>query len=203
MASPARTPALQPAPSADQRVFLHHVPWEEYERLLKVRGEDAGPRMTYLEGELELMSPSQDHEAIKTLIGRLLEAYALATGVELNGYGSMTMKSRPRARGAEADECYAVGGAKRRPDIAIEVIWTHGGLDKLEVYRGLKVREVWLYRRNRLEIYSLRRNAYIRIPRSEVLPKLDLDQLLRYVGSTNQTDAVRRYLRALKQGRRR
>jgi Uma2 family endonuclease len=159
--------------------------------------------MTYLEGELELMSPSQDHEAIKTLVGRLLEAYALATGVELNGYGSMTLKSRPRARGAEADECYVVGGRKPRPDIAIEVIWTHGGLDKLDVYRGLGVREVWLHRKGRLEVYSLRRSAYIRIPRSEVLPKLDLDQLVRYVPAINQTDAVRRYLRALKKRRRR
>jgi hypothetical protein len=28
------------------------------------------------------------------------------------------------------------------PDIAIEVVWTSGGIDKLEVYRGLDVPEV-------------------------------------------------------------
>ena len=181
----------------DQRVFLHNVSWQHYERLLELRGEDSRPRMTYLEGELELMSPSQDHEVIKTMIARLLEAYALVKGIELNGYGSMTMKNRPRARGAEPDECYAVGGAKTRPDIAIEVIWTHGGLDKLDVYRGLKVREVWLHRAGKLDVYALRKNAYIRIPKSEILPKLDLAQLVRYASASNQTDAVRRYMRAL------
>ena len=195
MSSPAR--AVWADASLDQRVFLHNVPWKQYESLLELRGEDSGPRMTYLQGELELMSPSRDHEVITKMIARLLEAYALAKGVDLNGYGSMTMTSRPRARGAEPDECYAVGAAKQWPDIAIEVVWTHGGLDKLDVYRGLRVREVWLYRSGKLDVYALRRNAYIRIPRSHVLPKLDLAQLLRYATASNQTDAVRRYLRAL------
>ena len=154
--------------------------------------------MTYLQGELELMSPSRDHEALKTLLGRLLETYALESGIELNGYGSMTLRSRPLGRGAEADECYTVGGAKARPDIAIEVVWTAGGLDKLEVYRGLKVREVWLLRKNALEVYALRRSAYIRVPGSAVLPGLDLDLLVRHLGEANQTQAVRRYLHALR-----
>jgi Uma2 family endonuclease len=94
-----------------------------------------------------------------------------------------------------------VGGAKKRPDVAIEIVWTHGGLDKLDVYRGLRVREVWLYKGGRIEVYTLRRNAYIRIPASAVLPKLDLAQLLRYTSATDQTDAVRRYMRALRRRR--
>jgi Uma2 family endonuclease len=196
MSSSARSP--WPETGQDQRVFLHNVSWKQYEQMLEVRGDDPAPRMTYLEGELELMSPSSDHEILKTMIGRLLEAYALVKGIRLDGYGSMTMKSRPRARGAEADECYTVGGAKRRPDIAIEIVWTHGGLDTLDVYRGLGVREVWLHRSGRIEIYALRRNAYIRIPRSAVLPKLDLTQLLRYASASDQTDAVRRYVKALR-----
>ncbi len=199
MSSPAR--AAPAHVGQDQRVFLHNVSWEQYERLLELRGDDSAPKMTYLEGELELMSPSREHETIKTVIARLLEAYALAKGIRLDGYGSMTMKNRPKARGAEADECYVVGGPKPRPDIAIEVVWTHGGLDKLEVYRGLGVREVWLHRAGRIEVYALRRKAYIRIPRSEVLPRLDLTQLLRFAPAEDQTDAVRRYLRALRKRR--
>ncbi len=33
--------------------------------------------MTYLERELELMSPSRSHEGIKKALARLLEAYAM------------------------------------------------------------------------------------------------------------------------------
>jgi Uma2 family endonuclease len=181
----------------DQRVFLHGVPWAQYEALLATRGDDAGPRMTYLEGELELMSPSRSHETIKKLFARLLEAWALATGEVLDGYGSMTLKSRPKARGVEPDECYAIGEPKEHPDLAIEVVWTSGGIDKLEVYRGLGVREVWIHREGKLELYSLRRGAYVRITKSIVLPSLDLDELVGYLDASDQTAAVRKYYRAL------
>lgn len=187
---------------ADQRVFLHDVSWREYELLLELRGDTAGPRMTYLEGELEFMSPSRSHESIKKLIARLLETWAFATNTAVNGYGSMTMKNRRKKRGAEPDECYAVGAAKEHPDLAIEVVWTHGGLDKLDVYRGLKVREVWIWRDDALEMYALRGEAYVRIARSHVLPALDVKELLRYVHASDQTAAVRRYFKSLQRKRR-
>jgi hypothetical protein len=31
------------------------------------------------------------------------------------------------------------------------VIWTSGGIDKLEVYRRLRVREVWIWKSGRIE----------------------------------------------------
>lgn len=52
----------------DQRVRLHAVGWADYEELLAMRGESAVPRVSYLEGELELMSPSADHERFKNLL---------------------------------------------------------------------------------------------------------------------------------------
>ena len=53
--------------------------------------------------------------------------------------GSWTIRSRPKERGLEPDECYILGdpGARKRPDLAIEVEWTRGLVDKVEVYRGL------------------------------------------------------------------
>ena len=51
--------------SVDQRVVLRGVSWSEYETLLAIRGDEAGVRMAYLEGTLELMTPSRDHETLK------------------------------------------------------------------------------------------------------------------------------------------
>jgi len=42
-----------------------------------MRGDHSVPRISYLGGEIEIMSPSRTHEAIKSLIGRLLETYCL------------------------------------------------------------------------------------------------------------------------------
>lgn len=187
-------------------MFLHDVSWEEYEGLLEVRGEASVPRMTFLEGELELMTPSRDHEAIKTRLGRLVEAWAEHSGVELYGLGSWTVKQRGEQRGAEADECYLVDpslgeGAEawpQRPDLVVEVVWSPGGIDKLEVWRRLGVPEVWIWRSERLDIYALRGDRYEEIASSAVLAGLDLELLIRFVRDPpGQTAAVRAYRAAL------
>lgn len=80
------------------------------------------------------MSPGRSRERIHTLFGRLVEAYADECDIALDGYGSWTLKDEAVARGVEADECYILGDPEAdRPDLAIEVIWTSGGLDKLDL----------------------------------------------------------------------
>jgi Uma2 family endonuclease len=173
----ARQLARPPAPDeVDQRVYLHGVSWAEYEALLAMRGESSVPRITYLEGEVELMSPSRSHEVLKKRLARLVEAWAEESGIDLEGIGSWTLKESREERGAEPDECYVVGGHDdfERPDFAIEVVWTSGGISKLEVYRRLGVREVWFFEDGALTFHALRGDRYERIPRSEVLPSFDL-----------------------------
>jgi Uma2 family endonuclease len=144
--STVSTTAIDPGVSVDQRVLLHGVQWRDYEALLAMRGESSGVRIAYLEGVLELTSPSRDHERIKTKLARLVETYSDELGLGLEGYGSWTLKKEKEERGLEPDECYSIGHAGEGPDLAIEVVWTAGGLDRLEIYRGLGVREVWVWR---------------------------------------------------------
>lgn len=187
------------AEQVDQRVILHDVSWQDYERALKMRGESSGTRIAYLEGELELMTPSDSHEQIKKTIARLLEAYADEHEIELNGFGSWTLKRRARKRGAEPDECYVIGARKRPvPDLVIEVIWTGGGLDKLAIYAGLGVREIWLWRENTIEVLVLARGRYVHRSRSTVLPGLDVGELAGFVSVESQSQAVRAYRRIVR-----
>ena len=197
MATPIATVT---APSTfDQRVTFQDVTWAEFELILAIRGDKAGIRMTYLDGVLELMSPSIDHEGIKTVIARLLEIYALEMGIPLNGFGSWTLKKAVRARALEPDECYSVGtGRPTRPDLAIEVIWTSGGIDKLEVYRGLGVGEVWMWRDGVIEIHVLVADRYEQRKHSVALPGLDLAELASFIEPEDQTGTVRRYRDALR-----
>jgi len=198
-------PALNPLPISvehiDQRVRLHGIDWEGYESFLALRGEQSGTRVTYLDGELELMSPSINHEIFKKTLARLLEAYAEEKGIELNGYGSWTVKSAKDKLGVEADECYVVGlrdGPPTIPDIAIEVVWTSGGIDKLEVYRGLGVPEVWFWQKGALQFFLLREDGYLASARSRLLPDLDPALIARCMGESSQTQAVRALRAALR-----
>lgn len=181
----------------DQRVFLDGVSFELYEGLVASRGESAVPRLTYLDGTLEIMSPSTHHERIKTVVARLLEAWAEEHDIELSGVGSWTVKRKRKRGGLEPDECYIVGPRQKpRPDIAIEVIWTHGGLDKLEIYRRLGVFEVWVWQDDRIQIHLLR--GYVPAQRSKLLPHLNLAELMRFIDPVRQTAAVRAYRAALR-----
>jgi Uma2 family endonuclease len=188
-------PLGPPDPSrVDHRVVLRGVSWQQYEELLRIRGDEAGTRMTFLKGELEIMSPSRDHELIKKMWARLLEAYAEESGIELVGHGSWTVRSVAVERGLEPDECYVVGVRDVvAPDLALEVIWTSGLLDKMEVSRGLGVREVWVWRDDRIEVCVLRDGAYERAASSELLPGIDLARVATLLRRSDQTAAVREY----------
>jgi Uma2 family endonuclease len=193
-------PAARRPTRRDQVVVLRNIPWEQYDALCDARKDSAGPRMAYLDGTLEIMSPSRKHEYEKTLIARLVETFGEETGLSLNGYGSETFRKKAEKAGVEPDECYCVGPAKKVPDLAIEVIHTSGDLSKLEIYRRLKVAEVWFWRKGRFSIHRLVDRSYVLRESSEALPGLDLDELTRIVAATDeshQTEAVRAYRLAL------
>lgn len=184
----------------EQRFLMSGVSWQQYETLLDdIRDDFSGLRVTYLEGTLEIMAPSRKHEFNKSVIGSLLEAYFQETRTRYYPLGSTTFRKQAKARGAEPDECYCVGSEKEFPDIAIEVIKTSGGIDKLDVYRGLEVPEVWFWQNDRFSAYRLRGESYELLDRSEFLPNLDLNLLATYVLHPEPLDAVLEFREAVRQ----
>src|SRR6185295_4153693 len=95
-----------------------------------------------------------------------------------------TYRSRVEEVGLEPDECYFIDTIKRSPDLALEVVKTSGGIDRLEIYRRLRVREVWFWIESVLEIYCLVGETYQKRAKSSVLPDLDLKELIRRVDRT-------------------
>lgn len=79
------------------------------------------------------------------------------------------------------------------PDLAIEVVLTSGGVDKLAVYQRLGVREVWFWHQGHFEVYHLRDGVYEAIASSELLPRLDLTLLAYYVGQEEPLEALLAY----------
>lgn len=188
-------------PTTEQRIILDGITWHQYDTFVSMF-VDEFPRLTYLEGKLEIiMTVSPEHERLKKIIARLLEAYAEERNIELNGYGNATFRSQAAARGAEPDECYCLGALGVVPDIAIEIALTSGGIDKLEVYRGLGVREVWFWQKNQLSFQILQpeTSIYRESSRSGLLPDLDPSLLTSFIVYSNQTQAVRAYRQALQQ----
>jgi Uma2 family endonuclease len=181
---------LLQAKDPEERQTITGVNWESYEALLNDLGDSLQYRVTYLDGVIELVSPSRRHENRKTVIGSLLEDYLKDKRIRYFPLGSTTFRKEAKRGGVEPDESYCIGTEKEVPDIAIEVIVTSGGIDKLEVYKRLGVREVWFFQNNQFAIYHLRGENYESVAKSELLPNLDLTILAQYAVADDPLDAA-------------
>jgi len=191
----------------EQRLIINGVTWEQYSTLVNIYTDEyPSLHMTYLNGVLEIMTTSNEHERLKKIFARLLEMYFVERQIDLNGYGQTTFRQELAQRGLEPDECYCFGALKEVPDIAIEIVVSSGGIDKLEVYRGLGIPEVWFWyaKQQQWKLYRLREDAheskYELIPHSEFLPELDFDLLSQFAKETSQTKAVIAYRETLVKG---
>jgi Uma2 family endonuclease len=187
------------APVPDQPNIISGVEWADYEALLALRGERSRPKLAYLDGVVELMSTSREHERLKSTIGRLVEVYCLERDIDVSAYGNWTLKHKLKRTGVEADECYVFGphpSAKDRPDLAIEIVRTRGGIDKLEAYRRLQIGEVWFWRLEAISVHLLDREGYKTSERSACIPDLDLELICRLALVEPMTEATKR-LRAV------
>ncbi len=88
------------------------------------------------------------------------------------------------------------------PDLAIEIVQTSGGVDKLEIYRRLGVREVWFWIDDGFAIYRLAGERFRKHAESVALRGIDLEHiavLLRTTEPRRQTAVARAYRRALRE----
>jgi Uma2 family endonuclease len=80
----------------ETRIVLPNVSWQHYETLIAMFGDRPRLRMTYLEGNLEIMTISLEHEMLKKIIALLLEIYALEQDLDLFSCGSATFRQQIR-----------------------------------------------------------------------------------------------------------
>ncbi|MEL4894224.1 Uma2 family endonuclease [Crocosphaera sp. Alani8] len=177
----------------EQRLILTDVSWQEYEQFLESLGDSGAYRTIYLQGVLEIMSPSRRHEVSKKNIGRLLEVYLEIAEIDFWGLGSTTLIARKGEAGKEPDECYCLQTEKEFPDLAIEIIVTSGSIKVLEVYRRLEVKEVWLWQNDQLDIYCLENEQYSPKETSQLLPELNINLLCQFINHPNPRLAMKEF----------
>lgn len=169
-----------PKHDPEERQLISGVSWEGYQSLLDTLGESGRYRITYDQGLLEIMSPSRRHERAKKIISSLLEDYFKAKAIPFFPLGSTTFYHREVKGGTEPDESYCFQVEKEIPDLAIEVVVTSGGINKLEIYQRLGVAEVWFFQNNQLSIYVLENTRYQLNSFSRLFPDLKIDLLAFY-----------------------
>jgi Uma2 family endonuclease len=185
----------------DQIYITTEVSWSEYEAITQHFVDQSHYRISYLEGTLQIMSPGRNHEIVKKHISNLLEAYFQEAEIDYYPLASTTLRVQKKQAGKEPDESYCLETEKEFPDLAIEVIYSSGNIDILEIYKRLQVKEVWLWQNNELKIYCLDNNEYAQVISSQVLPNLDIKFLIKYVSQPNLRLAVKEFRQEVRENK--
>ncbi len=156
-------------------LVLQGYTWDHYLSLDELF-QDSSVRIRFLHDTIEIMPPaSEDHESRKIHVSCLVEQWCLEKDINLIGRGSTTIKQEKIA-GGEPDESYCIGEPKPFPDLAIEIALTSGGLSKRAFYQVYQVPEVWIWRNEKLLVftYNSESSGYDEVFESDVLPGIPL-----------------------------
>ena len=178
MATTTTTPDV-----ANQQVVLSNVSWETYEMLLEDLEGRSAPRLTYDRGQLEIMSPTPEHERLNRRINLIVDIVAAELDIRVDVLGSTTFRRQDIDRGFEPGSCFYVAKADRvrgkkridlgkdpAPDLVIEIDITSSSIPKMPIFAHFGVPEVWQYDGSSLRMSKLEGNEYVSIDRSLAFP---------------------------------
>ncbi|OAB58986.1 hypothetical protein AY599_28405 [Leptolyngbya valderiana BDU 20041] len=186
--------------SIDRRIVQSGMSWQQFELIRAGFADSPNIRLAYYDNTIEILMPGRDRELFGRLIGFLIGLFCLEKGIEFEPTGAMTQE-REGEVSVQADESYCFGSSKPVPDLVVEVVFSSGGLQKLQRYRVLGVPEVWFWQDGLFSLYRLRDEGYAKINRSEIpqLATLDIELLTRCVlmAETSRLEAARVFRKTL------
>jgi Uma2 family endonuclease len=188
----------------EQRLILPlSMTWEQFKALDSLLEYTRSVRLSYLDGYVEIMTGSSQHEIIKYLMALLLGQFFLEKDISFRPRGSATLQGEAKGSSKEPDLSYYFGEDRRQretPDLAIEVVFTSGTINKLEYYRRFNVAEVWFWEDGVFSIYELNSEGYDRVSRSMLLPDLDLELLGRCLKMSEEKETLKVFRDAVRAG---
>lgn len=166
-----------------------NVDWDTYVQFNDSL-DTCGIRLTYHEGNLEIMTVSGDHDGVNRLIASLFENLAEGLEIDFKNFGGTTHRSRKAQTGFEPDTCFYVTNLDYRfkpgpiilprdpaPDLIIEVDISRSSLNKMKAYAAVGCREGWRYHDGHLTLFALAPGQVEIVSASAVLPGVSVDDL--------------------------
>ena len=187
------TTTLEKLERLDEPILIDELSWREFKAVEQLLSRP-GLRLSFLDGVLEIRRmPGRKHETAKQRISTLVDLYLEYAGIDFTPTGSVTLESETGRVKREADLSYELGPNREFPDLAVEVVVTSGGINKLEAYKRLQIPEVWFWENGALRMYSLGADGYAEVDRSFVLPELDIVLLVKCINIENHLQAMREF----------
>ncbi len=147
------TTTLDESITCKNLLLIYDVTWNQLETIETSFQEIGCIRFTYLDGVLQIMNLSLEHEETKFIIDALLTAYMRVKGIRFYGRGSTTIGNKTMGGKKEPDQSYNIHYKKAIPDLVIEVVVSSGGINTLDLYQRIGIPEVWFWEDGVLSVY--------------------------------------------------
>lgn len=190
----------------DQILTITGPSWSDYQKFESP--EYPGYRVSYINGEITIVSPGRNHERIAEIINRLIIAYCEKYELQDFPFGQTRLEISGQA-GREPDLAYAFNADKDLPDLAVEVIFrsdpgeetspkeraNSGDIETLKSsYKNIGIPELWVWKDNVITFYYLEQNNYIVLKSSRILDRLESESFVKYInrGITESPSAIKK-----------
>ncbi len=203
-----------PAALGEERFLVTDVSWSFYKRFCEELGERP-LRLTFSDGNLEIMITKSPHEFYKSMLAKLVENIVLERNIPVRSGGSMTFQRDDLEKGFEPDECWWIAHELKvrgkedfdfrsdpPPDLVMEIEITHSLVDRIGILAALKVPEIWRHDGTSLRFCILQSDGtYATSETSKSFPFLRPEHLVPFLslkGDVDETTRIRQFIQWLR-----
>ncbi|MCY7375972.1 MAG: Uma2 family endonuclease [Pyrinomonadaceae bacterium] len=165
-----------------ERVYLQDVNWKTYQQLVENQMGKRDLRLTYDDGDLEIMVVSYKQGSYSSYLELIIAAIADFYEIDFVPAGATTFRREKKQKGFEGDATFYfknadIVRAKKEidlnidppPELVVEVDITHGSLPKFPIFSALGVEEVWRFDGDGVIFYRLENENYREVAESVCL----------------------------------
>ncbi|MBC5795821.1 MAG: Uma2 family endonuclease [Sphaerospermopsis sp.] len=187
------------ATPAETRVLLENISWQTFKTMLVEMGSERANRISYHQGNIEIMTPQKPHENANRLIEVFVGVLCEEFGLEVDRVGSLTLTRDDLEYGAEPDSGYyiqnelLVRGKENidlafdpPPDLVLEVEYSRPKIDKLKLYAAMGISEFWRYNGTSLRIYILTNGQYSETQISPTFAPIQITEIPRFIAESKK-----------------
>lgn len=187
----------------ETRVLLENITWQTFKTMLAEMGSERANKISYRQGNIEIMTPLKPHESSNRLIEVFVGVLCEELGLEVNRVGSLTLTRDDLEYGAEPDSSYYIQNEllvrekenidlafDPPPDLVLEVEYSRPKIDKSKLYAAMGIPEFWRYNGTTLRVYILANGQYSETQTSPTFAVIPIKEIPRFIEESKKIGQI-------------
>jgi Uma2 family endonuclease len=187
----------------ETRVLLENITWQTFKTMLAEMGSERANKISYRQGNIEIMTPQKPHESSNRLIEVFIGVLCEELGLEVNRVGSLTLTRDDLEYGAEPDSSYYIQNEllvrekenidlafDPPPDLVLEVEYSRPKIDKFKLYAAMGIPEFWRYNGTTLRVYILANGQYSETQTSPTFAAIPIKEIPRFIEESKKIGQI-------------